>query len=159
MTTWPLDFGPCFVFQKDELLRTPLLGTSVNRDKREPKPQTRQAPIPSHGGKAPAPLAPAPRGRFTVVTVVTVIGYYRGGQHLRQAHDEQGAGPVLPACPLLQGGRQGQAGGPRPPRPSRETRGRVGGVAPGGRAPQEDRAGGAGRQARSEPGETEGPRD
>ena len=49
MTTWPLDFGPCFVFQKDEPLRTPLLGTSVDRDKREPKPQTRPAPVPLMG--------------------------------------------------------------------------------------------------------------
>jgi hypothetical protein len=128
MTTWPLDFGPCFVFQKDELLRTPLLGTSVNRDKREPKPQTRQAPIPPHGGKAPAPLAlaPAPRGRYVVVTMYS---NYEGGRHLRQGHDEQGARALLPACPLLQGGRQGQAGGPRPPRYPREARGRVGGVA------------------------------
>jgi hypothetical protein len=49
MTTWPLDFGPCFGFQKDELLRTLFLGTSVDRDKREPKPQTRPAPVPPHG--------------------------------------------------------------------------------------------------------------
>jgi hypothetical protein len=38
MTTWPLDFGPCFGFQKDELLKTPLPRTPVNRNKREPKP-------------------------------------------------------------------------------------------------------------------------
>ncbi|CAA9448365.1 MAG: hypothetical protein AVDCRST_MAG01-01-4308, partial [uncultured Rubrobacteraceae bacterium] len=65
--------------------------------------------------------------------------------------EEQGARAVLPARPLLQGGRQGQAGGPRPPRHPREARGRVGSVAPGGGAPQENRAGGASRQARSEP--------
>src|SRR4028118_1077789 len=79
----------------------------------------------------------------------------KGGRHLRQAHDEQGAGAVLPACPLLQGGRQGQAGGPRPSGHAREARGRVGGVALGGGAPQEDRAGGPGRQALSEPGEAQ----
>jgi hypothetical protein len=47
--------------------------------------------------RSPASLARAPRRRYTVVTV---IGYYRGGQHLRQAHYEQGAGSLLPACPL-----------------------------------------------------------
>lgn len=86
---------------------------------------------PLRGATFPMSLAPAPR-RCWIVVINT--SDYKGGQHQRQAHDEQGAGTVLPTGAFLQGGRQGQAGGPRPSGQAREARGRPGRVALGGAA-------------------------
>src|SRR4028119_2440155 len=67
--------------------------TPVNRGKREPNLQTRQAPIPPSGGaSSPAPLAPAPRGRYIVVT--NTSDYRGGGIYVRRT-TSRGRGPYF----------------------------------------------------------------